>query len=113
MKGWQPEFPYNLSDIVTNLERVSSWTIRPRWKDFFPWQPLPINTWKWNVDGSARGKTGPPGKGGVLRDSNGNILAKFAAFVGIRDSNEAEFLAMVFPLEIFIDREWMYTGSII
>lgn len=40
------------------------------------------------------------GIGGVLRDGHGTIKGKFAALVGIRDSNEAEFMAIVFALEL-------------
>lgn len=53
------------------------------------WCPPPHNKIKWNVDGSARGKPGPGGIGGILRDEIGNIKAMFAAAVGVRDSNEA------------------------
>lgn len=34
-------------------------------------------------------------------------LAKFAAPVGIRDSNETEFLAIVLALELSIGKEWL------
>ncbi|MCH93148.1 N-terminal acetyltransferase complex ARD1 subunit-like protein [Trifolium medium] len=57
------------------------------------------NEWKWNVDGSSKGKPGAAGIGGVLRNDRGDIVAQFAASIGVRDSNEAEFLAIVFALE--------------
>lgn len=65
------------------------------------------------MDGSSKDKLGPAGIGGVLRDSSGIILADFVVSVGIRDSNEAEFLAMVFALELSPEREWLQTGSLI
>ncbi|KAK3231064.1 hypothetical protein Dsin_002945 [Dipteronia sinensis] len=49
---------------------------------------------KFNVDGSAIGKPGPAGVGGVLRDSNGKVLCMFSLFVGNQDSNSAEVLAI-------------------
>ena len=49
---------------------------------------------KFNVDGSARGKPGPAGIGGVLRISDGKILCLFSTYVGIKDSNTAEILAL-------------------
>ncbi|KAK2660971.1 hypothetical protein Ddye_007504 [Dipteronia dyeriana] len=44
--------------------------------------------------GSARGKPGPAGIGGVLRNSTGTIICLFSLFVGIQDSNTAEILAI-------------------
>lgn len=44
------------------------------------------------------------GIGGVLRGEKGIILANFAAFVGVRDSNDAEFLAIVNALEISLEK---------
>lgn len=67
--------------------------------------PSPIGTWKWNVDGLAKGKPGPTGIGGVLRDSGNNIIVKFAASVGIRDSNEVEFMVLGFALELLLKKK--------
>lgn len=66
------------------------------------WSPPPPNVLKWNVDGSSKGKPGEAGIGGVLRDGQGVVIAMFSAHVGIKDSNEAEFMASVFPLEMSI-----------
>lgn len=66
---------------------MSSWTKALRHRANSLWEPPPSNSWKWNVDRYARGKPGPAGIGGVLCDDKGRILAKFAAFVGVRDSN--------------------------
>lgn len=52
------------------------------------------------MNGSARGKLGPVGIGGIRRNDQGNILAMFVASVGVKDSNEAEFMAIIFALEI-------------
>lgn len=59
------------------------------------WCPPPQNKIKLNVDGSTRSKPGHVGIGGILRDEIGNIKAMFVASVGVRDSNEAEFLAII------------------
>ncbi|KAI9161242.1 hypothetical protein LWI28_015677 [Acer negundo] len=51
------------------------------------WTPPSPNGLKFNVDGSAKGKPGPVGIGGVLRDSRGKILCLFFSFfVGNEDS---------------------------
>lgn len=72
-----------------------------------------LKTWKWNVDRSAKGKSGPTGIRGVLRDDKGCVLVKFAASVGIRDSNEAEFIAVIYALELSLEKEWLKLGSLI
>ena len=43
-----------------------------------------------NVDGSARGSPGAMGIGGVLCDSDSNVMCSFSTFVGCMDSNSAE-----------------------
>ncbi|XVE57145.1 hypothetical protein DITRI_Ditri04bG0068200 [Diplodiscus trichospermus] len=49
---------------------------------------------KINVDGSALGKPGLAGIGGVLRDHLSNVKAFFSKSIGISDSNHAELLAI-------------------
>lgn len=98
---------------MVNIEGVSSWKSNPKPRLQSTWEPPPSKTWKWNVDGSARGKPGPTGIGGVLRDEKGTILSKFAAGVGIRESNEAEFLAIVKALELSMGRDWLKHGNLI
>lgn len=55
----------------------------------------PIRALKFNVDGEAKGKPGPAGWWGALRDYKGVILCTFSKNVGIRESNEAEVLAIL------------------
>lgn len=57
------------------------------------------------MDGSTKGKPDKEDIVGVVQDSNDNIVVKFAASIGIRDSNKAEFLALVFTLEVSPERE--------
>ena len=58
---------------------------------------------KFNVDGTARGKRGQQvfGEWGVLCNDKGVILCVFSESVGVRDSNEAEVLAILEALRIF------------
>ena len=46
------------------------------------WSPPPIGWLKFNVDGATRGKPGPTGIGGVLRNCNGDVLFMFSKYVG-------------------------------
>lgn len=71
------------------------------------WNPPPPNKMKWNVDGSSRGRPGKARIGAVLRDESGTIKVKFVASVGIRDSNEADFFAIVFALELSLQQRWI------
>lgn len=57
-----------------------------------PWVPLPPGLLKFNVVGTARGKSGSTGIRGVLRDDEGEVLCLFSKGVEIRDSNEAKVL---------------------
>ena len=49
---------------------------------------------KWNVDGSALGKPGTAGVGGVPRDHLGRFICAFPVLTRIKDSNEDEVLAI-------------------
>lgn len=60
---------------------------------------------EWNVDGAAQGKPGRVGIGGILWDHTGDYHCVFSNPLGIRDSNEAEFIAIVFAIEISKDKE--------
>ncbi|KAK3231753.1 hypothetical protein Dsin_003634 [Dipteronia sinensis] len=54
------------------------------------WIHPSFGAWKFNLDGSARGKPGPSGIGGVIRDFRVQVLGLFSSFVGIQDSNTAK-----------------------
>lgn len=47
---------------------------------------------------------GPAGIGGILRDDKGVVRAYFAASIGIRDSNGAEFMAIILGLEMSLQK---------
>ena len=57
---------------------------------------------KFNVDGSSKGKPGPAGIGGVLRDNSATIKIVFSKAVGVVESNAAELLAVREVLRIFV-----------
>ncbi|KAK3222417.1 hypothetical protein Dsin_009442 [Dipteronia sinensis] len=58
------------------------------------WDPPVDDELLFNVDGAAKGNPGMSGVGGVLRDARGRILCLFSLFLGFRDSNSAEILAI-------------------
>ncbi|XWS44905.1 hypothetical protein CRYUN_Cryun15aG0090000 [Craigia yunnanensis] len=61
---------------------------------------------KFNIDGSAFGKPGPTGCGGLLHNEMGSILALFYGPLGIMDSNVAEVMAIKVALGIFVRSVW-------
>lgn len=113
LKGWDKKCPFNPGEVVTKLNCVRLWNHHRNPRPLVSWCPPPSNKLKWNVDGSSRGKLGEAGIGGVLRNEFGTIKAKFTASVGIRDSNEAEFMAIVFALELSLQQNWIMEKEII
>lgn len=49
-----------------------------------------------------------------MRDDKGWVLllAKFSA-IGIKDCNEVEYSAIVFALELLLDKDWLKMGSLV
>ena len=78
-----------------------------------PWICPPLDSLKFNVDGSARGKPGPAGIGGVLRDCKMRVKAVFSKTIGVADSNLAELLAVQEALKIFASTRWASTHKLI
>ncbi|KAK2657188.1 hypothetical protein Ddye_010240 [Dipteronia dyeriana] len=83
----------NLKDLCVDHKKVK----RVRIEDWIP--PL-VDISKFNVDGSVKGKSGPSGIGGVLRDLNGKVLCLFSYYMGILDSNTAELWAIKRAVEL-------------
>jgi len=52
------------------------------------------------TDGGSRNNPGPAATGGVLKDSKGKIIEKFATFLGVATNNVAEYKALIEGLEI-------------
>lgn len=55
-----------------------------------------------NVDGDAKGKMGPVGTGGTLRNDREEILCMFSKGVRVKDSNEVEVLAILEAWRIYL-----------
>ena len=78
-----------VSSVVFKAPRYAAWVNPP--KGFY----------KFNVDGSAIGKPGPAGIGGVLGDWLGVVKGMFSISIGVADSNFAELRAILEALEMF------------
>lgn len=73
-----------------------------RHKKLIDWSPPQSGEMKFNVDGASRGKPGPIGIGGVLRDHLSHFSWVFSESVGIRDSNKAKLLSIRRALNISV-----------
>jgi hypothetical protein len=74
MKGWCPSCPYSPIDLTRDVEAVCNWRLKHTSRTCVEWNKPPYNVWKWNVDGSSRGKPGAAGIGGLLRNHCGVLL---------------------------------------
>jgi ribonuclease HI len=64
------------------------------------WKPPPEGSLKLNFDGASKGNPGWTGLGGVIRDSQGNIIRLYTGSLGNSTNNAAEFGALETGLEI-------------
>ena len=68
---------------------------------------------KFNVDGSAVGKPGPAGIGGVLRDSTAKVKGMFSVNIGTADSNYAELRAVLEALDMYSTQNIIHGSHLI
>ena len=59
-----------------------------------------MSKYKLYTDGGARGNPGPAGIGGVLYDSENNIVGDFSVYLGVATNNQAEYKALLRGLEL-------------
>ncbi|XP_038704727.1 uncharacterized protein LOC120000673 [Tripterygium wilfordii] len=99
-----PKFPYTSSQMLQCASTLKSCfdALKRNRREELHWLPPLSGHLKWNVDGSALGKPGPAGIGGVLRSNDGTIICLFSCPIGICESNEAEIKAIKKALEITI-----------
>ena len=77
------------------------------------WKRPPLNSLKFNINGSVRGKPRSAGIGGVLRDCKAAVKVVFSKFIGVTDSNVAELLAVRKALKLFVITRWASTHKLI
>ena len=106
-KAKWPNCPNTLLDVVRFPNTIQVSVAAKNVKKVSLWSTPPLGVLKFNVDGSARGKPGPAGIGGVLRDCSGVVKAVFSKAIGVTDSNVAELLAVREALRIFTDSSWV------
>lgn len=81
-----------LVDFLTSWEGCLSGVHRIS-RSSVPWEPPHQDVMKFNVDGVSRGKLGPVGIGGVLRNHSCLTLLVFIES-GMRDSNETKLFSI-------------------
>ncbi|KAK2662447.1 hypothetical protein Ddye_001021 [Dipteronia dyeriana] len=71
------------------------------------WIPPENFDLKFNVDESAREKSGQAGIGGVSRDVNSKVLCMFSLSVGLQDPIKEEVLAIQQACYLCMSKSWM------
>ena len=105
-KNKSTEVCMSINDMMLNIQSAISLAKPGKTRVLAAWEVPPIGFLKFNVDGSAHGKPGPTGIGGVLRDHDGNTRFLFAKSIGVNDSNYAELRAIQEALEWFLSADW-------
>ena len=58
-----------------------------------------MNVYKIWTDGGSRGNPGPSGAGGIIKNSNGILVAQVSEFLGVGTNNYAEYKALFLTLK--------------
>ncbi|OMO63114.1 hypothetical protein COLO4_32709 [Corchorus olitorius] len=95
-----------IDSLIREPQLASVPVVLKKRNHFGSWSKPPPGSLKFNVDGSAFGKHGPAGIGGVLRDEEGNTLVVFSKSIGVADSNFAEVMAIREAFIIFSVSKW-------
>ncbi|XWS74507.1 hypothetical protein CRYUN_Cryun01aG0003800 [Craigia yunnanensis] len=101
---------FDSRQIIDLVElRIASWA-KVKWLDYcismmdairYLVEKPPIDSLKFNVDGSSKSKLGPAGIGGVLKDCSAKVKVVFSEAVGLVDLNVTELIAVSEALCIF------------
>lgn len=89
-----------MTDVISNWEACLSCG-RRKIRRVIAWIIPPVGVMKFNVLGASRGKPGPAGLLGVIRNCKDDILLLFSKNVRINESNEIEVLALLEALWLF------------
>ena len=95
IKALYPDFSYFALFLLISADGQIKWKNIKKPRPLVTLSALESFILEWNVDGSSLGKPGPAGIGGVLSDHNRMVLGLFSIPAGVKDSNEAELLAML------------------
>ncbi|KAK3220873.1 hypothetical protein Dsin_014843 [Dipteronia sinensis] len=95
--------------MMENLEKVCIDVKPPKSSTVEAWSLPQNDALKFNVDGATNGEWCRAGIGGALRNSNGEVLCSFSAYVGAQDAISAEFLAFHKACRLCVDRG-VFTG---
>ena len=102
LKAKWPDCPNTILDVVRLSNAIQVPIKVNNVKKAIIWKCPPLDSLKFNVDGSAKGKPGPASIGGVLRDCRFAVKAVFSKSIGVADSNVVELLAVREALKIFV-----------
>ena len=113
IKALYPDFSYCALFLLISADGQIKWKNIKKPRPLVTLSALESFILEWNVDGSSLGKPGPAGIGGVLSDHNRMVLGLFSIPAGVKDSNEAELLAIVKAPELSSPGEDMFGRNIL
>lgn len=87
-------------EMILNELGIPSQASNQKQLQIVRWCRPSAGRYKINSDGSSRGNPGSTGAGGLIQDSNGNLVIAFSIFLGYGNSSFAEFLAAFHGLKI-------------
>ena len=112
-KAKWPDCPNSTLDIVKFPKEIQVQKVSKATKKAILWERPPSDFLKFNVDGFARGKPGPTGIGGVLRDYNLTIKGIFSKATKVVDLNVAKLLAVKEALRLYAASRWASSHRLI
>ncbi|XWS30084.1 hypothetical protein CRYUN_Cryun24cG0088000 [Craigia yunnanensis] len=98
------KWPDSVNSILDVVKCSNNTMISPKFrvaKKVSLWKVPPLDSLKFNMDGSARGKPSLAGIDGVRRDCTAMIKAVFSKTISMTDSNVVKLLAVRETLRIF------------
>ncbi|KAK2651346.1 hypothetical protein Ddye_011202 [Dipteronia dyeriana] len=94
----------SITTLLWNIKDGCSDSNITKKKKAIEWEHPPNGSFKFNMDGSARGSPSKARIGGVLRDHRGEVLCLFSTNVGIQDAVTAEILALAKACKLCIGK---------
>ena len=107
-KAKWPECEDSLMDVVRFPNVIKAPLKVKSAKEVILWKNPLLDSLKFNVDGSYKGKPGPASIDDMLKDSMTAIKIVFSKAIGVADSNITELLAEHEAMRIYLSSKWVF-----
>jgi hypothetical protein len=98
LQAWNLDFQNQVTTIAVRHLQCS-----PRF-----WSPPPTGFIKINFDGASKGNPGPVGFGGIIENSEGEILNLTTSYLGENTNNAVELSSLLKGLKIALDNHYQW-----